>query len=75
MWLTSHSPSSRETRLKTNLNRGLGQELKQRPGRNAAHWLASSALLRDFFSYTVQAYMPRDCTPHIGLGSLISISN
>jgi hypothetical protein len=43
------------------------QELKQRPRRGAAYWLASPALL-SMPSYRTQDHQPRDGTTHNGLG-------
>lgn len=61
------SPSRREVKEATRRN-----ELKLRPWRNAAYWLAPQNLL----SFLIQArILPRGSTTHSGLGPLTLIIN
>jgi hypothetical protein len=50
------------------------QELRQRPWRDAAYWIASPSLL-SLLSYRTQDYQPRDGTTTMGLALPPLITN
>jgi hypothetical protein len=56
--LPYHSSSLKEVRTRAQAGQGPGQELMQRPWRDAAYWLAPHGLL-SLLSYRTQDHQPR----------------